>query len=478
MGKKLDLLLINPGNWEAIYGQVGELSCIAPPIGLGLIAAFVRERGFSVEILDAQAENISPEEAANIVAEKNPLLSGITAFTPKMTAASETLSFIKMKAPHVKTVIGGHHPAALPEKTLKEESVDFVCNSEGFFPIAELLNALKDDMQASDFEINGLCYKKGDEIINNPPPPLIANLDELPFVAWDLLPMDKYRAHNWHCFGEKGRTPYAVVFSSLGCPFNCSYCSVNAVYGGSGFRTRSPEHFVAEIDVLVNKYNVRHMEIVDDTFTVNKKRVHDICDLIIEKGYDLNLWAYARTDTVDLELLKKMKKAGINWVAYGFESGSEIVRKGVRKGQRHIRDAEDMTYEAELNIISNFIFGLPDDNNDTMKETLELAKEINGEYANFYCAMAYPGSQLYKEAVQKGWQLPEVWHGYSHYAYETLPLPTKYLSGEEVLKIRDRAFNEYFSNPKYLEKMRSKFGPETEKSIVDMLNKKLKRKYA
>jgi len=220
------------------------------------------------------------------------------------------------------------------------------------------------------------------------------------------------------------------------------------------------------------------MEIVDDTFTVNKKRVHDICDLIIEKGYDLNLWAYARTDTVDLELLKKMKKAGINWVAYGFESGSEIVRKGVRKGQRHIRDAVDMTYEAELNIISNFIFGLPDDNNDTMKETLELAKEINGEYANFYCAMAYPGSQLYKEAVQKGWQLPEVWHGYSHYAYETLPLPTKYLSGEEVLKFRDRAFNEYFSNPKYLEKMRSKFGPETEKSIVDMLNKKLKRKYA
>ncbi len=477
MGNRLDILLINPGNWTAIYGQVGKLSCIAPPLGIGLIAAFVRERGFSVEILDAEAENLSPERVADIVAEKNPLLAGVSAFTPKMTAAEETVHFIKQKAPHVKTITGGHHPAALPEKTLRETGVDFVCDSEGYFPTAGLLEVLRKDPGANEVGVEGICYRRDGEVVTNPPAPLVKNLDELPFVAWDLLPMDRYRGHNWHCFGYDSRQPYAVVFSSMGCPFNCSYCSVNAVYGRSGFRTRSPENFVEEIDLLVNKYGIKHAEIVDDTFTVNKKRVHRICDLLIERDYGVNLWAYARTDTVDPELLKKMKAAGINWVAYGFESGSEEVRRGVRKGQRRIRDAVDMTCEAGMSIISNFIFGLPDDNYETMQETLELAKEINGEYANFYSAMAYPGSELYRQAVREGWRLPDDWYGYSHYAYETLPLPTKYLTGPEVLKFRDHAFNEYYSNPKYLEKIRDKFGPATEQAIRDMIKIKLKRKY-
>jgi len=477
MNEKLDLLLINPGNRMEIYGQVGELHCVAPPIGIGMIAAFIRNKGFSVEILDAQALNISPAEVGSIVKQKNPLLVGVSAFTPQMTAATEIIAFIKKDAPYVKTVIGGHHSAALPERTLKESKVDFVCNTEGYFPVLNLLDALKNNSQSANFKISGICYMKDGEVIINPPPPLIKNIDELPFTAWDMLPMDKYRAHNWHCFGYESRTPYAVVFTSLGCPFNCSYCSVNTVYGKSGFRTRSPEHFIEEIDILVKKYNVRHMEIVDDTFTVDKNRVHKICDLLIKRGYNLNLWAYARTDTVDMGLLKKMKGAGINWIAYGFESGSEIVRKEVRKGQKHIWEAVDMTYEVGQHIISNFIFGLPDDNYESMKETLELANEINGEYANFWAAMAFPGSDLYNYALKQGWQLPEVWHGYSQYAYETLPLPTKYLSGSDVLRFRDMAFNKYFSNPNYLEKVRKKFGQETVEQVLTMLKKTLKRKY-
>lgn len=477
MGERLDLLLINPGNWSAIYGQVGKLSCIAPPLGIGLVASVVRDRGFSVEILDAEAENLSPEHVADIVANKEPLLAGVSAFTPKMTAATETVHFIKQKAPNVKTIMGGHHPAALPEKTLWETEVDFVCDSEGYFPTANLLEVLRKKPEANEVEVEGICYKKDGEVVQNPPAPLVKNLDELPFVAWDMLPMDRYRAHNWHCFGYESREPYAVVFTSMGCPFNCSYCSVNAVYGRSGFRTRSPENFVEEIDLLVGKYGIKHAEIVDDTFTANKKRVHRICDLLIEGNYGVNFWAYARTDTVDPALLEKMKRAGINWVAYGFESGSELVREGVRKGQKKIWDAVKMTYDVDMCIISNFIFGLPDDNRETMQETLDLAIEINGEYANFYSAMAYPGSELYRQAVREGWRLPDDWPGYSHYAYDTLPLPTKYLSGPEVLAFRDHAFNAYYSNPKYLEKIRAKFGPEVERQILDMTKIKLKRKY-
>lgn len=478
MNNKLDLLLVNPGTRRTIYGQIGNRHCVAPPLGIGMIAAYVRDRGFSVDILDAQAENLSPEQVGDRVQKRNPILAGISAFTPQMTAATEVIHFIKQKAPDVKTIIGGHHSAALAERTLRETDVDFVCNTEGYIPVSELLQALVNDRQTQDLSVNGICYRRNGKVIINPPPPLIRNLDELPFVAWDLMPMDKYRAHNWHCLGYDTRTPYAVVFTSLGCPFNCSFCSVNAIYGKNIYRTRSPAHFVEEIDLLVEKYKVKHMEIVDDTFTIDKKRVHDVCDLLIERGYNLNLWAYARTDTVDAKLLKKMKSAGIQWLAYGFESGSEIVRDGVRKRQKHIWDAVKMTYDAGINIISNFIFGLPDDSRETMQDTLTLAKEINGEYANFWSAMAYPGSELYDDAVREGWKLPEVWHGYSQYAYETLPLPTKYLSGHEVLKFRDRAFIEYFSNPVYLEKIKTKFGQGAFQSISDMVNRKLVRKYA
>ncbi len=477
MGGGLDLLLINPGNWTAIYGQVGKLSCIAPPLGIGLIASVAREKGFSVEILDAEAENLSPERVGDIVAAKEPILAGVSAFTPKMTAAIETLRFIKQKAPDVRTIIGGHHPAALPEQTLAESGADFLCDSEGYYPTAGLLEVLRNNRAEKEVKVDGICYMRNGNVVKNPPAPLVKDLDELPFVAWDLLPMGKYRAHNWHCFGYESRQPYAVVFTSMGCPFNCSYCSVNAVYGRSGFRTRSPENFVKEIELLVGKYGIKHAEIVDDTFTVNKKRVHRICDLLIEGDFGVNFWAYARTDTVDPGLLKKMKRAGINWVAYGFESGSESVRQGVRKGQKKIWDAVSMTYDADMSIISNFIFGLPDDDMDTMRETLDLAMEINGEYANFYSAMAYPGSELYRQAVQESWRLPDDWHGYSHYAYDTLPLPTKHLSGPEVLRFRDYAFDTYFSNTDYLDKIRKKFGPDTERAIREMTKIKLKRKY-
>lgn len=477
MGGRPDLVLINPGNRAAVYGQVGGLSGIAPPLGIGLIAAHARSRGHSVMVLDAQAEDLSPRDVARAVQRVEPVLAGVAAFTPQMTAAAEIVAEIRAAAPAVRTIMGGHHPAALPERTLRETMADFVCNSEGFFPVAELLTVLKEDRTAAEVDIPGICYRKGEEVVQNRRAQLVQDLDELPFVAWDLLPMERYRAHNWHCFGYTSRSPYAVVFSSLGCPFACSYCSVNAVYGKRSYRTRSADHFLAEIDLLYKQYGVRHMEVVDDTFTLQKDRVHRICEGLIERGYGLNLWAYARTDTVDLELLMKMKEAGFNWICYGFESGSSEVRRGVGKEQTHIPEAVRLTRQAGISILANFLFGLPDDDIETMNETLVLAKDMCPEYYNFYSVMAYPGSELYDMAVSKGWRLPDCWHGYSQYAYETLPLQTKHVSGEEVLRFRDRAFTEAFTASGYLAMVRDRFGPKAEESVRRMTERKLARRH-
>jgi len=490
MTRKLDILLINPGAREQVYGKLSSsLSGIEPPLWCGLIAGFIREKGYSVKIIDAEAENQSPEETAHRIAEYNPLLAAIivlgsnpsAASTPKMTSAGETLTALKKISPQIKTLLGGLHPSALPERTLIEEDVDFVCQGEGFYTILQLLDALRADEKPEEYEIKGLWYIKDNRVISNPPAPPIKNLDELPFAAWDLLPMDKYRAHNWHCFDQiNERQDYAVIYTSLGCPFKCNYCNIHALYGKPGIRFRSPEKVIEEIDFLVKNYKIKNIKILDELFVLKEDRVMRICDLIIQRGYKLNIWAYARVDTVNENLMKKMKKAGINWVAFGIESASKNVREGVTKrfSQDMIKKAIEITRAADVYIMGNFIFGLPDDNMGTMQETLDLAKELNLEYINFYTAMAYPGSQLYYEALQKGIKLPEKWHGYSQYGAETLPMPTKYLSAAEVLRFRDHAFKEYFSNPMYMEMIREKFGTEVEEHIEEMLGHEIRRMFA
>ncbi|MDO8568500.1 MAG: radical SAM protein, partial [Dehalococcoidales bacterium] len=360
-----------------------------------------------------------------------------------------------------------------------DEKTDFVCRGEGFQTVPQLLGALKSGKH--NYEIPGLWYRRDGKVVSNPPAPLV-NPDELPLSAWDLMPMERYRAHNWHCFDHiDERQPYGVIYTSLGCPFNCSYCNIRALYNARpGIRFRSPARVIEEIDYLVKNYQIKNIKFLDELFAINEDRVIDICDRVIRGGYDLNIWAYARVDTVNEKMLKKMKQAGINWLAYGFESASAEVRKGVAKKfqQEVVTRAIEMTRAAGIYIIGNFIFGLPDDNLETMQQTLDMAMYFNFEYANFYAAMAYPGSQLYDDSVKQGVRLPEVWHGYSQYAEETLPLPTKYLSAAEVLRFRDNAFKQYFGSPKYLAMIKEKFGQNVVVHIQDMLKHEIRRKYA
>jgi len=485
---QLDLLLVNPGARAQVYGKLGSsLSGIEPPLWCALLAAFVREQGYSVKIVDAEAENLSPDKTAKKIAEYNPLLTGIIVLgsnpsassTPKMTAAGEVLRSIKRQAPQAKTIIGGLHPSALPEQTLRDEVVDFVAQGEGFSTILQLIEVLKLSKNVHECEIPGLFFKKNGEIVSHPPVPLV-NPDDLPMAAWDLLPMDKYRAHNWHCFEHiDRRQPYAIIYTSLGCPFNCSYCNIHALYNNKpGIRFRSPEKVLAEIDFLVKNYGVRNIKFLDELFAVREERVVQICDLIIQGGYDLNIWAYARIDTINERMLKKMKQAGINWLAFGFESSSEKVRQSVDKKTKEYttRKAIEMTRAAGINIMANFIFGLPEDNLETMQATLNMAENYNFEYVNFYVAMAYPGSQLYLDAVEQGIELPKSWHGYGQYSEDTLPLPTKYLPAVDVLRLRDQAFKEYFNRPEYLRMIEQKFGPLVVEHIQDMLKYQIKRK--
>ena len=491
MPNNIDLLIIKPGSPKKIYGDLSsELSAIEPPI-LGIsVAAFVREKGYSVKIIDMETDGLDFEKTIDKIIEINPFLVNIVvaganpsaSSTPLMAITGEILRALKKKAPEIKTILTGIHPSALPERTLMEEKTDFIGQGESFYTVLELLKALKSDIK-EELKIAGLWYLKEGKLISNGWGKLVKNLDELPLPAWDLLDMQKYRAHNWHCFGHlRERSPYAVIYTSFGCPYNCSYCNIRAFYDGKpGIRFRSPEKIIEEIDLLVKKYNVKNIKFLDELFAINEERVNQVCDLLIRRGYDLNIWAYARINTVNEKMLEKMRKAGVRWLCYGIESGNQKVRTGVDKlgfGQEQIKKVIKITQDAGIYILGNFIFGLPDDDLQSMEETFNLAKELNCEYVNFYAAMAYPGSRLYEEAVEKGLELPKTWLGYAQLNEETLPLPTKYISGRDVLRFRDQAFQGYFSRPAYLKMIEEKFGQEAVSHIKEILKYEIKRKFA
>jgi len=499
MRTRADLVLVNPGSRMQVYQALGTiLAAIEPPVWAGLMATFVRNKGFTVEIIDAEAETIGPNEVADRIAGIDPLLTAVVVYghqpsasTQNMTAAGAICTAIKLRDPRRHIILVGGHVAALPERTLREEAADFVCNGEGPQTLVELLEVLKS--RAPDYRgVAGLCHRDGDRIVCTQPAPLIRDLDRgMPGLAWDLLPMEKYRAHNWHCFGLLQRQPYASLYTTLGCPFHCTFCCIQAPFKSgeralgfkdavNSYRFWSPQAVGAQLDTLVTMYGVRNVKIADEMFVLNMPHVNAICDLIIDRGYDLNIWAYARVDTVRGDgAIDKLKRAGFNWLAFGIESASERVRADVDKGfkQDLIFQTIDKVRAAGINVIANFIFGLPEDDLQTMHETLDMALSLNCEFANFYCAMAYPGSHLYDEAVRMGWPLPEKWAGYSQHAIDTLPLPTKHLSAAEVLQFRDRAFQTYFGSPRYLEMIGRKFGRDTVDHIMQMRTSTMQRRH-
>jgi anaerobic magnesium-protoporphyrin IX monomethyl ester cyclase len=498
IGKKLDLALVHPGSRARIYQSLGTtLSAVEPPLWAGLMASFVRQRGFSVAIVDAEADDLTPEQTAAQIVEMDPLLTAIVVYghqpsasTQNMTAAGMIARALKRLDPERKILFVGGHVAALPERTLREEAADYACSGEGPYTLADLLEALQSSAPNIS-RVRGLCYWDGEVIASTAPAPLVQNLNhEMAQLAWDLLPMGKYRAHNWHCFGDLPRQPYAALYTTFGCPYRCSFCCIQAPFKSgeklagwkesvNSYRFWSADAVIAQIDLLVREYGVRNIKIADEMFVLNPRHVSNICDAIIERGYGLNIWAYARVDTVRDGMLDKLRQAGVTWLAFGIEAANEHVRDDVDKGfaQAEIFRTIERVRSAGINVIGNYIFGLPEDDLDSMRATLDLALELNCEFANFYSAMAYPGSQLYLLALERGWPLPRSWSGYSQHSVDSLPLPTKHLSASDVLRFRDQAFQIYFNSSKYLHLIERKFGANTVAEIKKMAAHKLERSH-
>lgn len=450
-----DIVLINPGAAQTIYQNLADgFAAVEPPTWVRMIGGWLRDHGYTVGIIDQNAERLSHNAVAERVTDMNPALVAIVAVghqpsasTQQMTGASKLAEAIDLP-----TIMVGHHPSALPERTLREEDIEYVCDGEGPLTLAGLLDGLPLDA------IPGLVWWDHETVRKNPRATLIP-VDELHGKIWDLLPMDLYRAHNWQCLGGSDRQPYAAIYTTLGCPYKCSFCMINVFQHANRYRMRTPERVVEEIACLYETYGVTTIKIADEMFVLNERHVRGICEGLASKPFasELNIWAYARVDTVKPHMLSLMRKAGIRWLCLGIESGSAHVRDGTRKtiDGDEIREVVRAIQGAGINVLGNFIFGLPDDTQESMRDTLNLALDLKCEFVNFYSAMAYPGSKLFEQASPE--DLPKSWSGYSQHSLDTTPLPTKALSSSDVLAFRDAAFVEYFTDPEYLHMIDEKF---------------------
>jgi len=483
------ITFVNPGDRRQVFQSLGiAVAAIEPPFWIAVLAAYLRNQGHAVAVVDANAENLAPAETAGRVAAQNPHLAVIVVYgsqpsasTQNMTAALAIAAAIKEQAPGAQLAMGGLHPSALPAQTLRESACDCVIDGEGPLTLTALLAELAGG-RPDWSRVPGLWWRDPQApggLRHTPRAPLIQNLDDfLPVGAWDLLPMSLYRAHNWHCFDHLDRRqPYGAIYTSLGCPFNCVFCCINAPFGKPAIRYRSPGRVLDEMALLAGTYGIYNLKIVDELFILKPEHYLPILQGIIDRGLRLNMWVYARVDTIRPEHLPLMKRAGANWVALCIESANPAVRDGASKNMRarDIKAVVRQIQDAGIRVIGNYIFGLPDDTLATMRETLDLALDLNCEFANFYCAMAYPGSRLYSLAVEEHWQLPDCWHAFSQHAYNARPLPTRHLSAAAVLRFRDDAFHAYFSHPPYLAMVGEKFGAPVREHIADCAQTRLRR---
>ena len=499
-----DILFVHTNASSTIYQDLSKKhSAIEPPIWAGMLANSVRVNGGSVAILDCEAEQLSHSESVKRIIEIDPKLVCFVVYGQQPSASTQSMMgsslcsrILRETEPEYPIIFVGGHVAALPETVLKiEPQVDFVCQNEGVYTIRALVEAAVAGLDKADFsKIPGLGWRDSNgQVVMNPASKIVpkSRLEiDLPGIAWDLLPgLNSYRTAGWHSWSNSSvKTPFAALYTSLGCPYKCSFCMINIINKvesgditaaeSASFRWWNPEFIISQFDHFA-RHNVKNIKIADELFVLNPHHFETICDLIIERGYKFNIWAYSRIDTCKPRYLEKLKKAGINWLGLGIENPSQILRKEIHKdGFKDVRisDVIQEIRNAGINVGGNYIFGLPMDTHDSMCQTLDFALEHKTDMVNFYCAMAYPGSPLYRQALSEKWELPETYSGYSQHSYDMLNLRNKNLTAAEICKFRDEAWMRYNTDASYLNLLESKFGVEAKQNMIDTCSIKLSRK--
>jgi anaerobic magnesium-protoporphyrin IX monomethyl ester cyclase len=416
-----------------------------PPLGLALIAAILEKTGYPVTLLEANALQLKPEAIANIVSDA--YIVGITATTPTIGTALSIARHLKQKNSNFKIIMGGPHVTLLPEETLVSSSdVDVIVRGEGDETVIDLLQALENNKSLGS--VAGISYKLDGKIVHTADRTSMVDMDSLPYPAFHLLPWKKYKPHPPH-----GITlPFGAMVTSRGCPYRCAYCS-KPVFG-SKFRAQSPDRVIEEMVYLQKKFGVREIAFYDDSFTLDKKRVHAIAEKIIAKRLKIAWTCETRVNLVDKELLVHMKQSGCYSVAYGIESASPEIIKTLQKDitLKQVEAAVHAHKEVGLQVIGYFMLGSPGETPQTIQQTIDFAKRLKVDFAQFSVTTPFPGTELYE--IYKRNNPGEIDWGKFVYAGTDNPTSPVFesdkLTREDLKKWVSRAYREFYLRPSYV----------------------------
>lgn len=411
---------------------------IAPPLGLGYLAGSLLAAGHEVEIIDCFRDGIANERLGGILSEKKPDLIGITVVTSAYPRVMELCKTVR-NCCEAKIILGGPHPTALPEPTLRETGADAVIVGEGEKTITEL--AIHKDWS----KVDGIAYlDKSEKFVKTEPREIENDIDKLPWPAWHLMAPAKY-PNSPHGIISKN-FPTAPIITSRGCPYDCSFCAVNNIWQHK-FRRRSPKNVVDEMEYLVKTFGVKEIHIEDDNFTLVREHAEKISQEIIDRKLNIS-WKCpngVRADRLDLDLLKLMKKSGCYLLAFGIESGSDAILKRHSKAidKEKIKGAVRMCKAVGIETQGFFILGLPGETKETIDETTRFSKELELDWAYFSIFTPFPGSGLWNELKAETRNID-----WSLFKQSTVARSFCALSDDELRAQQKRAFRQFYLRPK------------------------------
>lgn len=448
----MKIVLINPPAADVVW--FGDKANFESPLGLAMLAAYVRQHGHEPTIIDVAAERLSPEQVVARIAGIQPAVVGITANTVMMPPANRIAALLQARLPEILVVLGGKHVSAIPEDVYGDTRplFDVSVIGEGEETLLELMQTLERCGSkaavladgAALGQIRGLAFQQDGRMVRTPPRPFIRDLDALPFPARDLLPVDRYKPVG----NRYKRLPAFSMVAIRGCPYPCTFCSE----ARTTVRFSSPARVMAEIDHLVERYGAREITFWDDTMTLNKKWMYELCDRLIERKLDVVWSCFAAINTITPDLLAKMKAAGCWNVFYGIETPDENLKKHIRIQKfgslEHVRRIVRQTQAAGIEVRAAFMVGLPGETAAAAMKTLEMAIQLEPDYAQWNYTVPYPGTELWTEMAKYGRLIARDWGEFSNWYPSYLPFD--YKDAEELVRLRKRILRRFYIRPRYV----------------------------
>lgn len=440
------LLLNPPKRMDEVYGKYKDSAGLTYLNGLAVLAGMAkREFGDDVEvkIVDAEVEDLTFAQVKDLFQTYQPHILGITSMTPLIYAAYRCATLMKEVDPGTMVLLGGPHMTEVPAEVMTEcPSIDYGCIGEGEYTFLELIYHYKNKTKP-DRSCLGIVYREGEKVIQTLDRPKIKDLDTLPFPDYGQFRMDLYRppVHKY-----KIDNTFSIV-TSRGCPYACTFCST-AVHTRR-YRTYSPERVVEEMLHLKNNYGARGITIQDSLFTMHRKRVMEICKILIKEKIGVIWAANARVDQVDPELLSTMKKAGCWILAFGVENGNQHMLDQMKKGFK-LPDAIKgiaLAKKAGMETRASYILGLPGETEETAMNTIKFAKKVGTNVASFHFAVPYPGTELYKQCREDPNFKKIEWSRCILMGDKPLFVPST-ISEEALVRLYEYAWKSYYFTPK------------------------------